>query len=118
MINNELIISKLIKHVNIIADNNCFKNLGKTNIRSTATAILNASSIEEIKLYIFYKSSKKDSGWDNTIKVENKEKKLGEYINCVIDEIYKDCNGDEKQTIKYAAKFLGYLYWRLYGVIK
>jgi len=107
------------------------KELGKTNIRTTATAILQASCYDEIRLFLEYKGSRKNTGWDKpfdnsgTASKENK-KTFAEYIiekldelKEKVDEVYsKDPTFDkEKEVIELSARFLGYIYWKIYGLV-
>lgn len=112
------IIKKLIEWANEIGDNTSFwgaqKDLGKTNIRSTAAAILNAECYDEAKLFIQYKTARKGSGWDANFK-DNKS--FGQYIVEKMDEIYKMCEKNDKEALKFMAKFFGYIYWKIYGLV-
>lgn len=116
--NHQEITKKIISWVEEIGNNKNFwnnqKDLGKTNIRSTAATILNAECYEEARLFIEYKTSRKDSGWDANFK---DQKKFGEYIIKKMDEIYEMCQKNDKEALKYIAKFFGYLYWKIYGIV-
>ncbi|ADQ42020.1 hypothetical protein Calkr_2597 [Caldicellulosiruptor acetigenus I77R1B] len=121
------IIKMLVQWADEIGENKNFwkqnRELGKTNIRTTATAILQASCYDEVKLFLEYKGSRKNTGWDkpfnnNTTfanyiinKIEDLRKK--------VDEKYKEdpTFDKEKEVIELAARFLGYIYWKIYGLV-
>jgi len=124
------IIKKLIAWANEIGNYEDFwkknSDLGKTNIRSTATAILQASCFDEAILFLKYKKSREKTGWD---------KKIGDkgiFADVIIEKMKKiadecgkpkekDCNNEkveewEKYALEFSARFLGYLYWKVYGI--
>jgi len=99
------------------------KELGKTNIRTTATAILQASCYDEVKLFLEYKGARKNTGWDKLFDDKNT---FAEYIIKKLDELRKKVNkkyeedptfDKEKEVIELAARFLGYIYWKIYGLV-
>ncbi|WPX08784.1 hypothetical protein [Anaerocellum danielii] len=98
------------------------EELGKTNIRTTATAILQASCFDEVKLFLEYKGARRNTGWDESFGdcgtfAEFIIKKLEE-LKKKIDEKYKEdpTFDSEKEVIELSARFLGYIYWKVYGL--
>ncbi|GFR35914.1 hypothetical protein [Thermobrachium celere] len=116
MPSNAQIIEKVNELVKLCIDNNYWDSnneednkykVGKSNIRSVASAVQNAECFEEIKLYIEYKKAK-GNGWDVRIGDTTFADKVIRHLN----ELTEDLNEQEK--IKVASKYFGYLYWAIY----
>ncbi|AEM74980.1 hypothetical protein [Caldicellulosiruptor acetigenus] len=121
------IIKMLVQWADKIGENKNFwkqnRELGKTNIRTTATAILQASCYNEVKLFLEYKGSRKNTGWD---KLFNNNTTFANYIISKIEDLRKKVDekykedptfDKEKEVIELAARFLGYIYWKIYGLV-
>lgn len=100
--------------------------IGRTQLNSLLQNAQNASSVEELKLFISYKESK-GNGWE--IKKEGKSvakhlidsiekvEKLASNVRKSVDEKTLDhekITDDDMRKIKLmmVEKFLGYLYWK------
>lgn len=103
----------LLKYVDEIGSNTKFWNktnrkLGSTNIRGVATTATNAECFKELELYIQFKGSKQNTGWDTEFKdKKNFAKVIIEYMN----KIYKESE-DEKTALRNISLFFGYLFWK------
>lgn len=85
--------------------------LGSTNIRSVATVCENADCFEEIKLYIGYKIAK-GNGWNERIKVKDKDIIFGNAVIKHMEEIYEECKEDDDKALEMIGLYFGYLFWR------
>lgn len=91
--------------------------LGSTNIRSVATVCENADCFEELKLYIGYKIAK-GNGWDERLKVENKDMVFGNAVIKHMEEIYDECKENDEEALEMIGLYFGYLFWRKVDIEK
>lgn len=124
------ILNELETFANIKGMEDVFGNqrgkIGRTQLNSLLQNAQNASSVEELKLFISYKESK-GNGWE--IKKEGKSvakhlidsiekvEKLASNVRKSVDEKTLDhekITDDDMRKIKLmmVEKFLGYLYWK------
>lgn len=83
-------------------------DLGSSNIRSMANIALNCDCYEEFKIFMQYKKAKID-GW----KIENDEgMALADMVIKDMDEIFKRCQEDDRETLKWISQYFGYFYWK------
>jgi len=106
----------LIEYVNEIGRNDEFwkfnKNkIGSSNIRELAVLALNADCYEEFRLFMQYKTAKRDTGWDSYFNRERNEK-FGDVIISYLDKIYEFSNKSDREALKNISRFFGYLFWK------
>ena len=83
-------------------------DLGASNIRSMANVALNCDCYEEFRIFMQYKKAKID-GW----KIENDEgKALADMVISDMDEIFKMCDENDREALKWIGQYFGYFYWK------
>ena len=105
------------------------KKIGRSQLNSLLQNSRNASSVEELKLFIAYKEAKeeKNQGWARKINDETVAQRFISSINevekladNVVETVERDLSNNEKITeddiriikLSLVEKFLGYMYWK------
>ncbi len=98
------------------------KKIGRSQLTKLLDSCKNASSVEELKLYIKYQAAKANKGQSWNSIIDNNNITFVQYVLGKIDEliviaenIYEKVNGEIELRIiklKVVEKFLGYLYWK------
>jgi len=114
-------INTLLQYVNELGNKSFWrsnksndKTVGSSNIRNLAVLANNADCYEELRLFIEYKTAK-GNGWNKKF---DGDTLFGHKILQYLDEIYKKCNRDDRETLKNISKFFGYLYWKVCAIEK
>lgn len=92
--------------------NNDKSKIGVSQFRDIANICKKTQCCEEIKLFIQYKTSKRN-GWDNIIGDKHKDR-FGTFVIKSINEIENKfgSSDDESKKIEAISKFFGYLFWK------
>lgn len=86
--------------------------VGTSQFRDLANLCKKAECMEEIKLFIKYKTAK-GNGWDKLIggNENNEDKKFGDWIIEYIEKIEQSEYESEREKLLGISEFFGYLFW-------
>lgn len=111
-LSKDIMKEKLIGYIDELSSGDFFEkvnsdDLGSSNIRNMGNVALNCDCYKEFRLYMEYKKSK-IKGWG----FKKGENALADIVISHLDEIYKTCGQNDRETLEWISLYFGYFYWK------